>query len=54
MTLRKNGGIDGGATDFLSQLYGDAGAHAGSAVGMCSLPDDAHRDRDDHGGLGLT
>ncbi len=51
MALCKNSGIDRGATDFLSQLYGDAGAHAGSAVGMCSLPD---RDRDNHGGLGLT
>ncbi len=28
-------------TDLLSQLYGDAGAHARSAVGMGSLPNGA-------------
>ena len=27
-----------GATDVLSELYGDAGAHARSAVGMAALP----------------
>ena len=30
--------VANGATDLLSQLYGDAGAHARSAVGMGSLP----------------
>jgi enamine deaminase RidA (YjgF/YER057c/UK114 family) len=30
--------VANGATDLLSQLYGDAGAHARSAVGMSSLP----------------
>ena len=33
--------VANGATDLLSQLYGDAGAHARSAVGMCSLPNGA-------------
>jgi enamine deaminase RidA (YjgF/YER057c/UK114 family) len=30
--------VANGATDLLSELYGDAGAHARSAVGMGSLP----------------
>ena len=30
--------IPNGATDLLSQLYGEAGAHARSAVGMAALP----------------
>ena len=30
-----------GATDVLSELYGDAGAHARSAVGMAALPNQA-------------
>jgi enamine deaminase RidA (YjgF/YER057c/UK114 family) len=30
--------VANGATDLLSQLYGDAGAHARSAVGMAALP----------------
>ena len=30
--------VANGATDLLSQLYGDAGAHARSAVGMGGLP----------------
>ncbi len=33
--------VANGATDLLSQLYGDAGAHARSAVGMGSLPNGA-------------
>ena len=33
--------VANGATDLLSQLYGDAGAHARSAVGMGSLPNSA-------------
>ena len=33
--------VANGATDLLSQLYGDAGAHARSAVGMSSLPNGA-------------
>ena len=33
--------VANGATDLLSQLYGDAGAHARSAVGMNSLPNGA-------------
>ena len=33
--------VANGATDLLSQLYGDAGAHARSAVGMGSLPNEA-------------
>ena len=33
--------VANGATDLLSQLYGDAGAHARSAVGMASLPNSA-------------
>ena len=33
--------VANGATDLLSQLYGDAGAHARSAVGMASLPNGA-------------
>ena len=33
--------VANGATDLLSQLYGDAGAHARSAVGMGSLPNAA-------------
>ena len=30
--------VANGATDLLSELYGDAGAHARSAVGMAALP----------------
>ncbi len=30
-----------GATDLLSQLYGEAGAHARSAVGLAALPNGA-------------
>ena len=33
--------VANGATDLLSQLYGKAGAHARSAVGMGSLPNGA-------------
>ena len=33
--------VANGATDLLSELYGDAGAHARSAVGMASLPHQA-------------
>jgi enamine deaminase RidA (YjgF/YER057c/UK114 family) len=33
--------VANGATDLLSELYGDAGAHARSAVGMGSLPNSA-------------
>ena len=33
--------VANGATDLLSELYGDAGAHARSAVGMGSLPNQA-------------
>ena len=33
--------VANGATDLLSELYGDAGAHARSAVGMGSLPNAA-------------
>ena len=33
--------VANGATDLLSQLYGEAGAHASSAVGMGSLPNGA-------------
>jgi enamine deaminase RidA (YjgF/YER057c/UK114 family) len=33
--------VANGATDLLSQLYGDAGAHARSAVGMSALPNGA-------------
>ena len=33
--------VANGATDLLSELYGDAGAHARSAVGMSSLPNGA-------------
>ncbi len=33
--------VANGATDLLSQLYGAAGAHARSAVGMGSLPNGA-------------
>ncbi len=33
--------VANGATDLLSQLYGDAGAHARSAVGMAALPNGA-------------
>ena len=33
--------VANGATDLLSQLYGEAGAHARSAVGMGSLPNGA-------------
>ncbi|MDA1129062.1 MAG: RidA family protein [Chloroflexi bacterium] len=33
--------VANGATDLLSQLYGDSGAHARSAVGMSSLPNGA-------------
>ena len=33
--------VANGATDLLSQLYGEAGAHARSAVGMAALPNDA-------------
>ena len=33
--------VANGATDLLTQLYGEAGAHARSAVGMGSLPNGA-------------
>ena len=33
--------VANGATDLLSELYGAAGAHARSAVGMGSLPNQA-------------
>ena len=33
--------VANGATDLLSELYGDAGAHARSAVGMAVLPNQA-------------
>ena len=33
--------VANGATDLLSELYGDSGAHARSAVGMGSLPNQA-------------
>ena len=33
--------VANGATDLLSALYGDSGAHARSAVGMASLPNGA-------------
>ena len=33
--------VANGATDLLSELYGEAGAHARSAVGMGSLPNGA-------------
>ena len=33
--------VANGATDQLSELYGDAGAHARSAVGMAALPNQA-------------
>ncbi|MCH8799733.1 MAG: RidA family protein [Chloroflexi bacterium] len=33
--------VANGATDLLSELYGDSGAHARSAVGMASLPNGA-------------
>ena len=33
--------VANGATDLLSELYGDAGAHARSAVGMSALPNGA-------------
>ena len=33
--------VANGATDLLSQLYGEAGAHARSAVGMAALPSGA-------------
>src|SRR5207253_1131813 len=33
--------VANGATDLLSQLYGDAGAHARSAVGLAALPNGA-------------
>ena len=33
--------VANGATDLLRELYGDAGAHARSAVGMSSLPNGA-------------
>lgn len=33
--------VANGATDLLSHLYGDAGAHARSAVGMAALPNGA-------------
>ena len=33
--------VANGATDLLSELYSDAGAHARSAVGMGSLPNGA-------------
>jgi len=33
--------VANGATDLLAELYGDAGAHARSAVGMGSLPNQA-------------
>lgn len=33
--------VANGATDLLSELYGNAGAHARSAVGMAALPNQA-------------
>ena len=33
--------VANGATDLLSELYGDSGSHARSAVGMGSLPNQA-------------
>ncbi len=33
--------VANGATELLSQLYGEAGAHARSAVGMAALPNGA-------------
>lgn len=33
--------VANGATDLLSQLYGESGAHARSAVGMAALPNGA-------------
>ncbi len=33
--------VANGATDLLSQLYGEAGAHARSAVGLAALPNGA-------------
>ena len=33
--------VANGATDLLRQLYGDAGAHARSAVGLAALPNGA-------------
>ncbi len=33
--------VANGATDLLSELYGEAGAHARSAVGMAALPNGA-------------
>ena len=33
--------VANGATGLLSQLYGEAGAHARSAVGMAELPNGA-------------
>ena len=33
--------VANGATDLLASLYGDAGAHARSAVGMGALPNQA-------------
>ncbi len=33
--------VANGATDLLSELYGDAGAHARSAVGTAALPNQA-------------
>ena len=33
--------VANGATDLLSELYGDARAHAMSAVGMAALPNQA-------------
>ena len=37
--LAQNGGED--PTDLLRQLYGEAGAHARSAVGLAALPNGA-------------
>ena len=34
-------GVVNGASEFLGELFGDAGAHARSAVGVASLPLDA-------------
>ena len=33
--------VANGATDLLSELYGEAGVHARSAVGMAALPNGA-------------
>ena len=33
--------VANGATELLRQLYGDAGAHARSAVGLAALPNGA-------------